>query len=361
MKDTNRLTEWVIGKIKTEYPDDIALLIAVDGFSVNNDGHGEPFDYFVPVTERGNELAQTFIIGGVGNDLYPRSWERCERTANLDDWATFCLGLGKILYSRSKEDAERFEAVRYKLFANLRNPEFIYMKALERLDSALDMYRTMMFEDRLYKVRGLAGFIHYYLAMGVAYLNHTYIADSGWNQGMLTMYAKWEFLPMHFLEYYELILAAKTVGELRSISYLLITSTRQFIAERKPQSAPTVKQPDYRGLADWYQELRTTWNRIYYYCKTGNSDAVFLDACNLQNEFSIMNDEFDFFHSFNAEEQFNFGEMNLLGVFDAGNLEPLCKRANELEKIIISAIESHGINIRCYKTLEEFLADKKQC
>jgi len=37
-------------------------------------------------------LAQTFIIGGVGNDLYPRSWERMERTASLDDRATLCLG-----------------------------------------------------------------------------------------------------------------------------------------------------------------------------------------------------------------------------------------------------------------------------
>ena len=65
----NKLTEWVINKIKSEYSDDVALLVAVEGSSVNGDGHGEPFDYFVPATERGNELAQTFIIGGVGNDL----------------------------------------------------------------------------------------------------------------------------------------------------------------------------------------------------------------------------------------------------------------------------------------------------
>ena len=202
---TNRLTEWVINKIKTEYPNDVALLIAVEGASVNGDGHGEPFDYFVPATERGNELAQTCIIGGVGNDLYPRSWERCERTANLEDWATLCLGRSKILYSRSKDDVEHFDAIKHKLFANLNDPLFVYRKALERLDSAMNMYRTMMFEDRIYKVRGLAGFIHYFLAMGVAYLNKTYIGDSGWRQGMLPMYSKWNALPKHFLEYYESI------------------------------------------------------------------------------------------------------------------------------------------------------------
>ena len=48
---TNKLTEWVIQKIKTEYPDDIALLVAVEGSSINGDGHGEPFDYFIPATD----------------------------------------------------------------------------------------------------------------------------------------------------------------------------------------------------------------------------------------------------------------------------------------------------------------------
>lgn len=109
-KDSKQLTEWVIHKIKTEYIDDIALLVAVEGASIGGDGHGEPFDYFIPSTPRGNELAQTFIIGSVGSDLYPRSWERTERTADLDDLTTPCLGNAKILYARSKEDVEHFEA-----------------------------------------------------------------------------------------------------------------------------------------------------------------------------------------------------------------------------------------------------------
>jgi len=355
---TTRLTEWAINKIKTEYPDDVALLIAVEGASVNGDGHGEPFDYFVPATERGNELAQTFIIGGVGNDLYPRSWERCERTANLDDWAAQCLGRAKILYSRSKDDEVRFEAIRQKLFTNLNDPAFVYRKALERLDGAMDMYRTMMFEDRLYKVRGLAGYVHYFLAMGVAYLNKTYVGDSGWSQGMLPMYSKWDELPKHFLEYYESIVSAATVSELRSLAYFLTASARQFIAGHKPPGS-SAKPSDYQGLADWYQELRTTWNRLYYYCKIKNSDAAFSDACNLQNELSIICEEFDFFYSFDVGGKFGLNEVDLLGVFDARDLEPLSKRAAEIEASIVAAIEKHNIAIRSYDTLEAFLAAEK--
>jgi len=342
---TNRLTEWVINKIKTEYADDIALLVAVDGYSVNGDGHGEPFDYFVPATERGNDLAQTFIIGGVGNDLYPRSWERTERTASLDDRATQCLGNARILYSRSKEDEERFLAIRQKLFTNLSDPVFIYQKALENLDVAMDLYRTMMFEDRLYKARALAGFIHYYLTISVACLNKTYIDE--WRSGLIPVILKWKDLPERFVEYYQAILGASTTGELRSLSHLLIASARQFIARYKPAGASDKKNPDYTWLADWYQELRTTLNRIYHYCAIKNADAAFSDACNLQNELAIVC------------EEFSLAEMDLLGPFDALNLEPFGRRAAELEKAIVSVIESHGVKIKRYDTLDDFLADKK--
>ena len=342
MTDTkNKLTEWVINKIKNEYSDDVALLVAVEGASVNGDGHGEPFDYFVPVAERGNELAQTFIIDGVGNDLYPRSWERTERTASLDDLATQCLGNAKILYARSEEDEKRFEVIRKKLFDNLANPEFIYKKALENLDVAMDMYRTMMFEERLYKVRCLAGYIHHFLTISVGCLNGTYPKD--YTLGVIGEVSKWKRLPERFLEYYKAILAASTTGELKSLAHLLIASTRQFIAGYKPESASEKNAPNFKWLADWYQELRTTWNRIYFYCKTGDADSAFRDACTLQNELGIVG------------EEFSLDEMDLLGCFDSLNLKPLLLRATVLEEIIVSAIESQGITIKRYDTLEAFL------
>jgi hypothetical protein len=208
-------------------------------------------------------------------------------------------------------------------------------------------------------VRGLAGYIHYYLAMGVAYVNNTFVGDGVYHQGMLPMLANWGKLPMRFVEYYESILTAGTVGELRSIAHLLIASARQFIAGYKPQGAAQSVQPDYQGLADWYQELRTTWNRIYYYCEAGNGDAAFHDACNLQNELSIIGEEYDLFNSYNVEERFGLSEMDLLGVFDAQDLAPLAKRATELEEVIISVIENHGVKIRRYETLDEFLSENK--
>ena len=150
-------------------------------------------------SERGNELSQTFIIDGIGHDLYPRSWERTERTALLEDRATLCLGNAKILYSRSKEDEERFESIRQRLFSNLQNKEFAYKKALEGMNVAMDLYRTMMFEDSFYKVRMAVGYVNHYLAVAVGYINGSYFKN--WRDGQLAELIKMELLPSNFIEY----------------------------------------------------------------------------------------------------------------------------------------------------------------
>lgn len=341
-KVTEQLTQWVINKIKNEYIDDIALLVAVDSCSINGDGHGEPFDYFIPATERGNELAQTFIIGSIGSDLYPRSWERTERTAALDDPATPCLGSAKILYARSKEDEARFEAIRQKLFDNLNDPDFTYRKALENLDIAMNLYKTMMFEEQLYRVRALAGYIHSYLTVSVACLNKTYRRD--WHNGVIREISSWKELPEGFVEYYQRILAAHTVSELRNLSYLLIAASRQFIARHKPERTPAKKAPNYHELADWYQELRTWWNRLSFFCSSNDSDAAFSQACKLQSELDMIEDEF------------GLSEMDLLGCFDNQDLKPLARRAAQLEAEIASVIGENGVKIRQYDTLDAFLS-----
>jgi hypothetical protein len=340
-ESTKSLTDWAINKIQTEYPKDVALLVGIEGHSVNGDGHGECFDYFVPATERGYELSQTFIIDGIGHDLYPRSWERTEQTAQLEDRATICLGNAKILYSRSKEDTDRFESIRQRLFDNLQSKEFTYKKALEGLDVAMDLYRTMMFEDSLYKVRMAVGYVNNYLAVAVGYINGSYYKN--WRDGKLPELEKMEKLPSNFIEYYRAILNAKAINEMKSLAHLLISTTREFLTEQKPQKTNQKKEVTYFGLADWYQELSLTFRRLRYYCDINNSDAAFIDAVNLQNELCIVHHEFE------------LHEMDLLSYFDTRKLEYISRQSMKLEQYIIAEIEGHGVKLNKYDTLEDFL------
>jgi len=340
---TQKLSEWALNKINTEYKDDIALLIAVENHSVNNDGHGECFDYFIPATDRGFELSQTFIVEGIGYDLYPRTWQRMENTANLIDCATNCLGNAKILYYRTEEDKNRFLKLKELLFDNLSNKEFMYKRSLEKLDNAMKLYQTMMFENQMYRVRTAAGYIADYLSDIVFYFNETYFIN--WRNGHYAELKKLVCLPHNFIEYYVAIINAKAIDELKTLSYLLIDVTRKFISIHKPDVKLQPINVDYQAAADWYHELSLTFRRIKFYCVTDNAEQAFNDACYLQNELILVKDEYGFANDM----------VDLLGYFSSEDLASFNSRVKKIENYIIEHIEKNGVKLKNYNSIEEFL------
>lgn len=352
MKEMHPLTKWAIHKIETEYKEDIALLIGIKGHATDGDCHGECFDFFIPATDKGYGLSQTFIIDGVGHDLYPRSWERMEASAGLQDMAIVLTG-ATILYARSEEDVARFKALQKKLADHLQNPAFVYGKALECLDKALDIFRSFMFEEKSYRARNEAECIHLYLSQAVAYLNNTFTDSPIFNEHQAydttpesSIYHCPEMLlvPDGFFSYARLLISTQDVAALRDIVHGLIRTTKTFILERTPAESDIHKNVNYEDLADWYQELSLTWRRIRYFCKHNMVERAYKDACYLQNELLYV------------AEEFQTEEFNLLDSFIPEDLNLLALRSNQLEQVIRQIITEHGISINEYDTLEDFLA-----
>jgi len=205
----------------------------------------------------------------------------------------------------------------------------------------MDIYRTMMFEDALYKVRMAAGFIARYLSIAVACINGTYFKQR--LEIETVELSQMNYVPDNFIVYYEAVVKAKTVEELKKLSYVIISTTRKFLSDHKPIKEESIKEPIYEDLADWYEEGSLTWRRIYHHCDIRNGQRVFTDAINLQHELNVI------------KEEFGLREMDLLGSFNTDNLDGLKQRAQELEEYIISEIENHGVAINKYDTLEQFL------
>lgn len=356
MENMHPLTKWVINKIEKEYKDDIALLIGIKGHSTNDDGHGECFDFFVPATERGNELTETFIIDGIGHDLYPRSWERLENSVNLDDMALL-LDQATILYARSEDEVKRFEDCRNRMWKNLNNDSFVYAKALEYMDKALEIYRTIIFEDKLYRVRSEADCIHECLSKAVAFMNHTYTespvysenqAYNGQEENRLYYCPEMKIVPDGFFANARKLLEAKNADSLKETIFALLKTTRAFILERKPvkSAAQPAANINFQALADWYQELSLTWRRIRYFCENNMVEKAYVDACYLQEELLYV------------AQEYKIDELNLLDSFDKDNLSLLADRSNQLEKIIQGILGEHGIKINSYASVEDFLSKR---
>lgn len=357
MKKIHPLTEWAIKKIVTEYKEDIALLIGITGHTTDEDFHGECFDYFVPATDRGYELSQTFIIDGIGHDLYPRSWERLENSSALDDMTIVLTG-ATILYAKSEEDINRFVALQKKLTDNLNDPAFIYRKALDYLDKALDIYRSFIFEEKGYRAHSEAVYIHQYLSQAVACLNHTCTDSPIFNErqaydatpeSAIYHCPKMLHIPDGFFSYAGQLITTRDVPTLKKLVHKLLCATRAFVLERKPAPPVSSKEINYENLADWYQELSLTWRRIRYFCKHNMIEKAYNDACYLQNELLYV------------AEEFQIEELNLLDSFIPEDLELLALRSNQLEQIIRNHITEHDVLINEYDTLEAFLAaDRKR-
>jgi hypothetical protein len=261
MKTESKLDNWVINKIKTEYKDDVALLIGHNSYRLEEDKAKATFSFFFPATEKAMGLAKTFIIDGAGYDLFPMSWERIERMAGLDEDNASCVGDATILYYRTEADKKRFEEIQARLKQHLADARFMLNKALEKLDVSMGLYQGMMFEDTLYKLRKAAGYIVLYLSNAAAYSNGKYFSTS--HQSHAADLKTMKSIPEDFIRLYEAVVKARSAEELKKLCYEMIYNTRQFLNAKKGSNKST-PNPDFSSLADWYQELSYAWREIYH-------------------------------------------------------------------------------------------------
>lgn len=342
----NELIEWIINKIEKEFNGQISLLLGRKGAcKIPTDEDSMAFDFFIPASDHGYSLARTFIIDDMGYDLFPMSWERVEGLAALNEGITFCLADSEILYARNEADRERFEILRKTLFNNLKNKDLIYKKSLEKINSAMDIYKTMLFETTLGTVRKAAGGIIKYLYEAITIINGTYTKkDYGFSQimGQIKELAN---VPDNFLKYYEEILRAKDSDTIFRVVHKLMEETREFFKQFAPEKKS--KNYNYDELAGWYEEARYSFRRIAYACKNKDFEGSFSWGCYLQIEFDILT------------EEAGLDKMDLLGSYDADDLSAFEKRAIEIEKYIVNEIKSHGIALNKYDNLEEFLKYQK--
>ena len=353
---TNKLTQWVIDKIEKDYKDDVDLLIGIQGHSIDGDQHGVCFDFFVPATERGCELTQTFIIDGVGHDLYPRSWQRLENSVNLND---MCLLLDQATILWAKDDAavQRFEDCRRRMLEHLKDDSYVYGKALECMDKALEIYRSVIFEEKIYRVRSEINCIHEYLSKAVAFMNHTYAESAIFTEvqayndskdGRLYYCPEMKIVPDGFFSWAGNLLEVTDVEKLKAAIFALLKTTREFILARKPaEKADCKTKVDYEAFLEWYQEMSLTWKRLRYFCDNNMVEEAYTDACYLQEEFLYI------------AQDFKIEELNLLDSFNPKNLSLLRNRADQLEKIILDVFKVQNIQLKSYASVDDFLEAQK--
>lgn len=339
MKNNEFVTKWVIDTVKEKYADDIALVISHTTLSIDG---GEPcVSYFVPITNRGNELSRTFILDGVGYDLWGIPWERLEKFASLDEYNLTVLADGEILYAKDGEWADRFKALQSKLRENLSDGGKARECALRAYAQAKALYTEMLFAGKS-DLRMTAGYVLDYLAQAIAFSNHTYFKKSQTDQPEeLRQIARTGNVPADFPALYLSVIRESDETAQKEKCHQAIRMIREYLEEIEPNRSP--REHNFQDLADWYAELSYTWLRLRHYAKNGDFLKVYMWGILLQNELN------------GVCEDFHLEKPELMECFDCENLGALIARADALEKWIRGEITKGGGVIREYNGKEDFL------
>ncbi len=384
----DKVVDWIVHKAKTEYADDISLVL-IYGSHINGTANSKSdVDcYYIPKTERGYGLGVGFIIEGVGYDLFPMSWERVIGIADLQECLLPLVGDVQVIYYGDLCDLERFKDIQSRLQSNLSNDEYVKKIAKKRCEDAYQMCAQMKLSDCFSEVRKIAGSVIMTLADAVAIYNHDY-----YHFGLKRQYEDLEKnfpdVPQNIAAGYRQVVASLNKDDVAksamglfedACDYMKISIVPQADSASNNDVAPNeivasnkvavpnevvasnkaaVSNEDvasYKAavpedvnaylLARLYEEICSTFNKIYVCCENGDYILAYLSAVCLQRDLD------------DAREA-GCPPYDLLGYFNYAELAEFAKRTRIIENDFVQLIHSHGGHIKTFSSFEQFASAK---
>ena len=342
MKTTNeKLEQWAVAKIQKDFQDDVCLLLDHKTLYLDKDNKAGKtgFGTFIPATTRANGLAKTFIIDGIGYDLFPQSWERYERMADIDHYNLTCLDDSTIVWARTDADRQRFESLQARFRANLKNPNLMLQRAKKWLGSATELFAEMFFDEKLHIVKQKAGHICALLSIAIAYINGTFFRHG--QTAQIDELCKMQNVPENFIEIYKSVVFEKTIDTQKKLCSRLLGITRDHL--KAFENVRKSSAGELEELIDWYHELSYTWRRAGHFCEANDPVSAFIWACMLQSELGAITNDCQ------------LPEHDILGSYDPKNLAAFHSKLKESESAIVKAIETAGGRLENYSTIDDFL------
>lgn len=340
-----KVAAWIKRRAERDYPEDVSLVLLYGSFVNGTANSRSDVDcYFIPKTGRGREFAADFIIGGVGYDIFSMSWERVEALAGLDGALLPCLGDAEIVFSASDEDAARFRALQNRLRDSLADENTAKTAARDRFDFACRACSGLSGCGSLSEARLLAGYAAMSLADAAAIYGGEYFHYGLKRQ--LSDLRSMSRVPAEAADEYLGIVKSRdiagTAGHCLKMRDAVSAYTGFGVTRGEAPQRSAERSDDYQALAALYEEIISTFNKIYVCCESGNFVLAFLSAVCLQNELE------------EAAGAYGFARPALLDVFVYDDLRPLEAAARAAQKELAALITENGGKIKSFDTFEEF-------
>lgn len=335
------LLDAILEAIRTGYAQDVSILM-IYGSHVNGTAN-EKSDLdmiYVPKTQRGWQLARTFLLNGSGNDLWGVEWEHLERYANYDDMKVSVLAESRLVYYATEEDRQRYEALirRAQDIENGPLTTQLVEKAEEHLKTAKLYYGELCLGDDL----TAAGGILYKIMDVISLLNHTYLRFG--TKRVVQELSQMKRLPEGFLDAYRATAGVRSTEQAKQACRDLINMAGAFLEGMKREIVPCAVPTDFAGF---YEEASTHWNKIRLCRETGNALTALLAATSLQAELTHVQRQLGA----------SYKEWNFINAYNPEDLSGLAGAAQKAEDAFVAFLRQSGVPIREYNTVEQLKND----
>jgi len=349
----DKIVSWIINKVKTEYADDISIVLIYGSYVNGTANRKSDVDcYFIPKTDYGYNMAADFIIDGVGYDIFPMSWERVEGIADLNEVLTPLVGDVQIIYYSNSDDLQRFRNLQSRLKSNLYNDEYVRKIAAKKCEDANRICAVMTASHEAVDIRKAAGYVIMTLADAAALHNHDYY-HFGLKKQFENLQNNFPDAPKSIADNYRKVIEAvntadvvkytlKMFGDVCDYLNIICDAPEMSEGERVDLStASSESRTDGVRLAELYEEIISTFNKVYVCCEDENYILAFLSAVCLQIKLD-------------GAVWLGCPKYDLLSGFNYTELGKLSAEAKKIENDFIQLIAQNGGHIKKYDSFEQF-------
>jgi hypothetical protein len=329
--DLIEIADYLIEKIKRDYDGDVSL-VHVHGSYFYNDTHSlSDLDiFFVPKTDRGYKLSQTFILNGIGCDFWALSWERLERIANHEEKIVSIITEGKILYYHSEEDLNRFNKLK-EIANKIYNRE---KKGKEIMKEMYKYYFRIINSTDITEIRKCIIETIYVLSFVLAQLNCTPIKRG--RKYLKNEILSMELIPEDFENIYEKLFTENDIIKLKQLLYSLILNTEKLFKEED-------KDTFFNNFNGFYEEMIQSYNKIYHACEIGDIYTPLFASVELTPEIE------ELFQKSNC----SYKLPDMIGAYNPNDLNEIKEMAKKQQEYFEKILKENGVPIKSFENIIE--------
>ena len=368
MADVFKIAEILVSHAVQAHGDEIAIVAYYGSQAKGQASPKSDLDiYYVPDEGKAESLSSQFVIHGLPYDFWGVPWTLLENIVNGSSgraWAVAAslIADAQVLYHRSQEDLDRFNALKARI-VELTKPEsrsIMVGRALDEFKTTLFQLGQMRFAVAEDDVAGMrwAGrkFVHSAVNC-LALANQTYFSK-GWGANMEEILAM-SLKPADLEGLISAILMPQDTEHMLAAADRLAQEVRGILRTAQASISETAAAQDV--FKDFYYYVFEYKNKVLSACERRDAMAADSAAFHLQELICQLMNKIDsgfYGEDFNLLGEYiggyeKAGFPDLLEPATQGDFEELARRAQQLDEKVKEWFKAHSIALNVLESEEE--------